>query len=424
MHFAPAARLLEKIGHLQSGGMDMTRRNTCFGRRASAGALLLAGLLTGCAVGAPWPPTETTPIPETSLVPEVSSIAGSGGDWFAIEDGDLVSWGELYGGEDYSQRVTLFQRAQSVWGYRFGQLVLDESGDLWTTGSSGHEKPLTRDGWQFVLSDVVTASGNIWNAAAVCSDGSLWTWGKNDQGQLGNGECSEDATNYPPQHIMDGVRLVRLGSYAVTTGGELYGIGLWSGCTEPKLLCRNVADVAAGGLNRIQILTPEGELYLAEVPDRPGQPLQLPKTPAAIGVSEIFDEGYRDGDGICFLWNIDATESFRLELEAAQITQNLDGILVLTENGDYVRARVTDTQLTLTPLSAAKLSPGGELPVAQAPDIEHGCVLHDCRPQRVGGWNICPPNFFVPALSFRSPCFVCPPGSRPDASTNNFLLPW
>lgn len=205
----------------------------------------------------------------------------------------------------------------------------------------------------------MTASGNIWNAAAVCSDGSLWTWGKNDQGQLGNGECSEDATNYPPQHIMDGVRLVRLGSYAVTTGGELYGIGLWSGCTEPKLLCRNVADVAAGGLNRIQILTPEGELYLAEVPDRPGQPLQLPKTPAAIGVSEIFDEGYRDGDGICFLWNIDATESFRLELEAAQITQNLDGILVLTENGDYVRARVTDTQLTLTPLSAAKLSPAG-----------------------------------------------------------------
>ena len=337
----------------------MTRRNTCFGRRASACALLLAGLLTGCAVGAPWPPTETAPIPETSLVPEISSIAGSGGDWFAIEDGDLVSWGELYGGEDYSQRVTLFQRAQSVWGYRFGQLVLDESGDLWTTGSSGHEKPLTRDGWQFVLSDVVAASGNIWNAAAVCSDGSLWTWGKNDQGQLGNGECSEDATNYPPQHIMDGVRLIRLGSYAVTTG-----------------------------------------------------------------VSEIFDEGYRDGDGICFLWNIDATESFRLELEAAQITQNLDGILVLTENGDYVRARVTDTQLTLTPLSAAKLSPGGELPVAQAPDIEHGCVLHDCRPQRVGGWNICPPNFFVPALSFRSPCFVCPPGSRPDASTNNFLLPW
>ena len=106
------------------------------------------------------------------------------------------------------------------------------------------------------------------------------------------------------------------------------------------------------------------------------------------------------------------------------IQNQVDGILVLTENGDYVRARVTDTQLTLTPLSAAKLSPGGELPVAQAPDIEHGCVLHDCRPQRVGGWNICPPNFFVPALSFRSPCFVCPPGSRPDASTNNFLLPW
>lgn len=345
----------------------MTRRNTRFGRRTAACALLLAALLTGCAVGAPWFPTGPSPTPEISLVPEISSIAGSGGDWLAIEDGNLVGWGELHGGTDYSQRVTLFQGAKSVWGYRFGKLVLDESGDLWTTGGSGHEKPRTRGGWEFVLSDVVTASGSIWNGAAVCSDGSLWTWGKNDQGQLGNGECSGDATDFPPQHIMDGVRLIRWATCAVTTGGELYGIGLWNGCTEPKLLCRNVADVAEADLNRIQILTPEGELYLAEIPRRAGELIRLPDTPAATGVSEIFDWGYRDGDGTCYLWSYDGDKALRVDLEVVQITRNLDGFLVLTEDGDYVRARVSGDQLTLTPLPAAEQSPDWALPVAQVP---------------------------------------------------------
>ena len=190
---------------------------------------------------------------------------------------------------------------------------------------------------------------------------------KNDQGQLGNGALSEDGTNYPPQHIMDGVCLVRQGSYAVTTGGELYGIGLWSGCTEPKLLCEGVADAAASGTEKLQILTPEGELYLAEIPDRAGQPIQLPDTPAVSDVSEIFDRGYRNGAGTCFLWNNDATEALRVDLEAAQITRNLDGFLVLTEDGDYVRARVSGDQLTLTPLSAAEQSPDWALPVAQVP---------------------------------------------------------
>ena len=343
-----------------------------FEAAAVAGALFLS-LASGCAAEAPQQSPDKSSSLSLPISPELSLIAGSGGDWYTIEDGNLAAWGELHGGTDYSQHVTLFQGAQSVWGYRFGQMVLDENGELWTTGASGYDEPRTRDGWEYVLSDVVTASGNVWNGAAVCSDGSLWTWGKNDQGQLGNGELSEDGTNYPPQHIMDGVRLIRLGSYAVTTGGELYGIGLWGGCTEPKLLCRNVADVAEADLNRIQILTQEGELYLAEVPDQAGQPIQLPDTPDVYDVSEVFDWGYRSGDGTCFLWNNDATEALRIELEVARIASNLDGFLVLTEDGDYVSVKMTDNRLALTPLLAAESAetpeppPDGALSVAQVP---------------------------------------------------------
>lgn len=326
-----------------------------FEAAAVAGVLFLS-LTSGCAAEAPQQSPDKSPPLSMPVSTELSLIAGSGGDWYTIEDGNLAAWGELHGGTDYSQRITLFQGAQSVWGYRFGQLVLDESGELWTTGGSGHEKPCTRDGWEYVLSDVVAASGNIWNGAAVCSDGSLWTWGKNDQGQLGNGALSGDGTNYPPQHIMDGVSLVRQGSYAVTTGGELYGIGLWSGCTEPKLLCEGVIDASASGTGKLQILTPKGELYLAEIPDRAGQPIQLPDAPAVSDVSEIFDWGYRSGDGTCFLWNREGDEALRVELEVAQIACNLDGFLVLTEDRDYVSVKMTDDGLTLTPLPAMELS--------------------------------------------------------------------
>ncbi|MFQ7451125.1 MAG: hypothetical protein ACLRNQ_06490 [Flavonifractor plautii] len=106
---------------------------------------------------------------------------------------------------------------------------------------------------------------------------------------------------------------------------------------------------------------------MASIPDRAGQLIQSPDAPAVSDVSEIFDRGYRNGAGTCFLWNSDATEALRVDLEAAQITRNLDGFLVLTEDGDYVRARVSGDQLTLTPLSEAEQSPDWALPVAQVP---------------------------------------------------------
>ena len=307
-------------------------------------AVMLA-LLAGC-------PMEETPLHEdptspTAVFPspEFSRIAGSGGDWYAVEDGNLTAWGEFHRGTDYTQRGIVFEGAQAVWGDRFGLLVLDVNSDLWTSGTSGRENPQTKDGWELVLSDVVTASGSMWNGAAVCTDGSLWTWGANEEGQLGNGSVSQTGEKYPPQHIMDGVKLIRNASYAVTLGGKLYGIGLWPGCAEPKLLCEGVSDVSELWHGQLQILTPEGDLYLATVPDQVGQLLSLSEEPAAIDVSQIFDGGYCTEDGRWFLWDTDTGEAVELDLELAQIARNLDGFMLLTQGGGLFTAKSAHGEL-------------------------------------------------------------------------------
>ncbi len=63
------------------------------------------------------------------------------------------------------------------------------------------------------------------HSAAITEDGSLYMWGWNDSGQLGNGEHGVGVLSDVPVKIMDNVKSVSLGnghSGALTEDGELY----------------------------------------------------------------------------------------------------------------------------------------------------------------------------------------------------------
>ena len=103
----------------------------------------------------------------------------------------------------------------------------------------------------------VTISAGGWHTAAIKTDGSLWTWGNNQHGQLGDG-TTED--RYFPTKIMDNVLAVSLGndhSVALTEDGSLWTWGnnssgqLGNGTTEsaltPMKIMDNIAAVSAGG---------------------------------------------------------------------------------------------------------------------------------------------------------------------------------
>ena len=113
-------------------------------------------------------------------------------------------------------------------------------------------------------------SVGAYHSAAITKDGSLYTWGWNGYGQLGDGTKTD---KYIPKKIMDNVKLVSLGDFhsaAITKDGSLYTWGrnnygqLGNRTTTDSLtpikIMDNVQSVSLGGYHSAAI-TKDGRLY-------------------------------------------------------------------------------------------------------------------------------------------------------------------
>ena len=123
--------------------------------------------------------------------------------------------------------------------------VIDEDGSLWVWGfnSSGqlgdgsteyHNEPVK------IMDGVKSVSLGEYHSAAIKKDGSLWMWGGNMYGQLGD-DSTDDC--HEPEKIMNGVQSVSLGynhSAAIKKDGSLWVWGwnkdgqLGDGSTEER----------------------------------------------------------------------------------------------------------------------------------------------------------------------------------------------
>lgn len=92
--------------------------------------------------------------------------------------------------------------------------VIKTDGTLWTWGSNfygqlGDGTNTERDTPVKVMDDVTAVSAGENHTAVIKADGTLWTWGKNFHGELGDGTTTDHDT---PVKVMDDVKPSALGS--------------------------------------------------------------------------------------------------------------------------------------------------------------------------------------------------------------------
>ena len=110
-------------------------------------------------------------------------------------------------------------------------LAIKKDGTLWSWGGNydgqlGDGTTETRLSPVKILDDVASISAGAWHTIAIKKDGSLWAWGSNNKGQLGDGTIDN---KFNPLKISDDVAYASGGgnhTIAVKKDGSLWAWGL------------------------------------------------------------------------------------------------------------------------------------------------------------------------------------------------------
>jgi len=190
-------------------------------------------------------------VPLTRLMDSVVSVSSSGHHTMVIKtDGSLWGWGDNYygsigdGGSGISARrytpVKIMDSVVSVSAGSGHTAAITTDGSLWVwgrnnngqvgNGKSGHRDDFNRTPEhsstpEKIMDSVVSVSAGGEHTMAIKTDGSLWGWGGNDDGQVGNGTTTNQLT---PIKIMDSVAAVSASfghTLALKTDGTLWAWG-------------------------------------------------------------------------------------------------------------------------------------------------------------------------------------------------------
>lgn len=168
------------------------------------------------------------------------------------EDGTLWTWGNaVVGQQGHGDTVTRSSPQtvisggnnwQSIAGGNYHKIAIKTDGTMWTWGENGYGELGSDEVTTVKRSSPQTtaAGGNSWkavaakyyNSAAIKNDGTLWTWGNNEYGQIGNNTISFYSGNrISPQTTVAGGtnwRKVEIGGgmmAAIKTDGTLWTWG-------------------------------------------------------------------------------------------------------------------------------------------------------------------------------------------------------
>lgn len=227
--------------------------------------------------------SRSAPTPVPGLTNMVAVAAGSGFSIALKSDGTVWSWGYNYYGELGDPSVTESRASPGqipgltgVVAIAAGLdhvLALKSNGSLWSWGSNIYGQ--LGDG-TFVNHGVPTLVAAVTSPAAIAaggyhtmilrSDGTVASWGRNDYGQLGDGSSTNRATPVTATGL-SGIQAIAGGTWhslALKAGGTVWGWGYnGNGNLGTGTYTRSSTPVQAIGANSVVAITAGGRQSMA-----------------------------------------------------------------------------------------------------------------------------------------------------------------
>lgn len=247
---------------------------------------------------------------ELPLELQHNSIQCSAGTFMVVApNGDLVGWGNSENGDlpgtgtlSFEERRVFLENIQEVYcGYGIGG-ALDRDGNfyVWASAAGGLDVPAIPENPDIFLAmdQVRTADVGLGYAAAIREDGSLWLWGSNQYGKLGNGQ--EEYRLFPPEQRMEHAAMVLCGTaetFVLTEEGDLYAFGVVGGPT-PVCIGNGFTAIGESFGYGPTLLTADGQVQTTVT----AEDGELQFLTCAENAAQLVPGGYIDRDGV--LWQL------------------------------------------------------------------------------------------------------------------------
>ena len=139
--------------------------------------------------------------------------------------------------------------------------------------------------------DSVVSVQNFFNRTTVylSHDGTVWAWGQNGCGELGNGSYEDSATPVRVSNLSDIVQISAKYDFNLALGsdGRVWFWGFRGKGENGAFMCQNVPVMVAGIGNAVDIYaafeslvkTETGDYFLFRADDYSLQPVPLPRQP-------------------------------------------------------------------------------------------------------------------------------------------------